>query len=127
VRRIGFEQFLEEQFQAPASSYPTLPLFPTTRNDTTCPSTSTCPRDNYTMYPLQNRFFVNAVYGEDQLRQRVAFAARVARRPEGFLDAFALAVAASLATESATLDDATLYANLAGVWDTLAVENPAGG
>ena len=26
------------------------------------------------MYPLQNRFFVNALYGEDQLRQRVAFA-----------------------------------------------------
>ena len=26
------------------------------------------------MYPLQNRFFVNALYGADQLRQRVAFA-----------------------------------------------------
>ena len=26
------------------------------------------------MYPLQNRFFENALYGEDQLRQRVAFA-----------------------------------------------------
>ncbi len=26
------------------------------------------------MYPLQNRFFVNALYGPDQLRQRVAFA-----------------------------------------------------
>ena len=74
VREIGFEAFLEEQFQAPISSYPTLPLFPTTRDTTACPNGSTCQRDNYTMYPLQNRFFENALYGEDQLRQRVAFA-----------------------------------------------------
>ena len=74
VREVGFEAFLEEQFQAPGSSYPTLPLYPTTRDTATCPNGSACQRDNYTMYPLQNRFFVNAVYGEDQLRQRVAFA-----------------------------------------------------
>ena len=74
VRQVGLEAFLEEQFQAPASSYPTLPLYPATRDTTTCPTGSTCQRDNYTMYPLQNRFFVNALYGEDQLRQRVAFA-----------------------------------------------------
>jgi uncharacterized protein (DUF1800 family) len=74
VRQVGFEAFLEEQFQAPFSSYPTLPLYPTTRDTATCPNGSACQRDNYTMYPLQNRFFVNALYGEDQLRQRVAFA-----------------------------------------------------
>jgi uncharacterized protein (DUF1800 family) len=74
VRQVGFEAFLEEQFQAPMSSYPTLPLYPTTRDTTACPNGSACQRDNYTMYPLQNRFFVNALYGEDQLRQRVAFA-----------------------------------------------------
>lgn len=74
VRRIGYEQFLEEQFAAPASSYPTLPLYPTTRDTAACPNGSACQRDNYTLYPLQNRFFVNALYGEDQLRQRVAFA-----------------------------------------------------
>jgi uncharacterized protein (DUF1800 family) len=34
----------------------------------------TCQRDNYTMYPLQTHFFKNALYGQDQLRQRVAFA-----------------------------------------------------
>src|SRR4030095_514237 len=51
-----------------------LPLYPATRDDATCPSTSTCPRDNYSMYPIQNRFFLNALYGPDQLRQRVAFA-----------------------------------------------------
>ena len=74
VRRIGFPAFLDEQFQAAMSSYPTLPLYPTTRDTATCPNGSACQRDNYTMYPLQNRFFVNALYGEDQLRQRVAFA-----------------------------------------------------
>ena len=74
VRRSVSKRFLDEQFAAPMSSYPTLPLFPTTRDTTACPNGSTCQRDNYTMYPLQNRFFVNALYGEDQLRQRVAFA-----------------------------------------------------
>ena len=57
-----------------AASYPTLPLYPTTRDTTACPNGFACQRDNYTMYPVQNRFFVNALYGSDQLRQRVAFA-----------------------------------------------------
>jgi uncharacterized protein (DUF1800 family) len=74
VREVGFEQFLQEQFAAEPSGYPTLPLYPTTRDTTSCPNNSACQRDNYTMYPLQNRFFVNALYGEDQLRQRAAFA-----------------------------------------------------
>jgi len=74
VREIGIEAFLEEQFNAPISSYPTLPLYPTTRDTASCPNGSTCQRDNYTMYPLQTRFFSNALYGEDQVRQRVAFA-----------------------------------------------------
>jgi uncharacterized protein (DUF1800 family) len=74
VRTVGFEAFLDEQFAEAASGYPTLPLYPTTRDTTTCPNNSACQRDNYTMYPLQKRFFVNALYGQDQLRQRVAFA-----------------------------------------------------
>ena len=74
VRDVGFEAYLNEQFAAPMSSYPTLPLYPTTRDQNTCPNGSTCQRDNYTMYLLQNRFFTNGLYGEDQLRQRVAFA-----------------------------------------------------
>jgi hypothetical protein len=74
VSAVGFENFLNEQFEAPASSYPTLPLYPSTRDNVACPSGSTCQRDNYTMYPLQNQFFFNALYGPDQLRQRVAFA-----------------------------------------------------
>ena len=74
VQAVGFENYLNEQFDAPISSYPTMPLYPTTRDTVACPSGSACQRDNYTMYPLQNRFFVNARYGADQLRQRVALA-----------------------------------------------------
>ena len=74
VQNIGFENALQEQFSAPISSYPTLPLYPTTRDTVTCPNNSACQRDNYTLYLLQNRFFVNALYGADQLRQRVALA-----------------------------------------------------
>src|SRR5207247_1423632 len=54
-------------------SYPTLPLVPSTP-PADCPSNSVCRRDNYTLYPVQTRFFTNALYGQDQLRQRVAFA-----------------------------------------------------
>jgi uncharacterized protein (DUF1800 family) len=71
VREIGFDAFLEEQFALPASSYPNLPLQPTT-TPATC--TGTCVRDNYSMYPLQVTFFKNALLGQDQLRQRMAFA-----------------------------------------------------
>jgi hypothetical protein len=74
VQGIGIKAYLEEQFEAPMSSYPTLPLYPSTRDQTACPNGSTCQRDHYTMYPLQRLFFTNALYGEDQLRQRVAFA-----------------------------------------------------
>ena len=74
VRNVGFEGYLNEQFSAPMSSYPTLPPVLTTRDTTACPNGSTCQRDNYSMYLLQNKFFTNALYGPDQLRQRVAFA-----------------------------------------------------
>ncbi|MBV9745636.1 MAG: DUF1800 family protein, partial [Acidobacteriia bacterium] len=67
----AFSAFLDEQFALPASSYPTLPLQPTTV-PMTC--TGTCQRDNYTMYPIQVTFFKNALTGQDQLRQRVSFA-----------------------------------------------------
>ncbi len=78
VETIGFRAFLDGQFAAPMSSYPTLPLRPGNQ-DVLCgppgsPDRTQCIRDNYTIYPLQLRFFENALYGEDQLRQRVAFA-----------------------------------------------------
>jgi uncharacterized protein (DUF1800 family) len=74
VSQIGLEGFLEEQFNVPMSSYPTLPAVPTTRDTTACPNNSVCQRDNYSMYPLQTQFFRNGLYAQDQLRQRVAFA-----------------------------------------------------
>jgi hypothetical protein len=75
VQTIGFRAYLTEQFNAPASSYPLLTLMPTDQGQG-CPtgSAATCGRDNYSMYPLQLKFFQNALTGNDQLRQRVAFA-----------------------------------------------------
>ena len=58
VRQLGFERWIEEQFQAPLSDYPPVP-----EDDA-----------SQSLTPLQRRFFFNAVNGEDQLRQRVAFA-----------------------------------------------------
>jgi uncharacterized protein (DUF1800 family) len=62
---------LDEQLAAPISDYLELPFWPQTR-PTSC--TGDCQRDNYTYYQLQRHFFTNALYGQDQLRQRVAFA-----------------------------------------------------
>jgi uncharacterized protein (DUF1800 family) len=78
LRSIGFRAYLNEQFNLPASSYPSLALVADDSN-TGCPQADAtqrniCLRDSYSMYPLQRRFFVNALYGPDQLRQRVAFA-----------------------------------------------------
>ena len=75
VQEIGFEAFLTEQLAASSASYPDLPFWPQTR-PATCTNTapSTCQRDNYTTYQLQKHFYVNALSGGDQLRQRMAFA-----------------------------------------------------
>jgi uncharacterized protein (DUF1800 family) len=71
VQEIGLRAYLDEQFAAPSSGYPSMPLQPTTI-PMTCDAT--CRRDLYSMYPLQRQFFTNALYGGDQLRQRVAWA-----------------------------------------------------
>ncbi len=71
VQEVGSDAFLNEQLTAGMTPYPDLPPMPSTR-PATC--TGTCTRDNYTMYPLQQHFFSNALSGPDQLRQRVAFA-----------------------------------------------------
>ena len=79
LRSVGMQAYLNEQFNATDSGYPTLTLYPTSSN-TGCPTATptpappTCIRDNYSMYPLQTQFFQNALTGQDQLRQRVAFA-----------------------------------------------------
>lgn len=71
VQTIGFRAFLNEQFSATTSGYPSLPPMP---EDPPASCVDNCFRDNYTMYPLQVRFFQNALNGQDQLRQRVGFA-----------------------------------------------------
>jgi uncharacterized protein (DUF1800 family) len=71
VQQVGWEAFLNEQLAAPTANYPDLPFWPQTR-PTSC--TGDCQRDNYTLYQLQQHFFANALFGQDQLRQRVAFA-----------------------------------------------------
>ncbi|MBI3427335.1 MAG: DUF1800 domain-containing protein [Acidobacteria bacterium] len=75
VQSLGFEAWLREQFSAPVTGYPNLAVPPANQCDG-CPagSPATCVRDTYTMYPLQVRFFQNALNGPDQLRQRMAFA-----------------------------------------------------
>lgn len=73
VQDVGFAQFIEEQIAAPISGYPTLPLVPS-MIPADCATDAICRRDNYSLYPVQTRFYTNALYGPDQLRQRVAFA-----------------------------------------------------
>jgi uncharacterized protein (DUF1800 family) len=87
VKSVGFMAYLNEQFSAPVtnpakgSNYPDLP-FPA-EDGTACPTSSpgdpnynqtVCNRDNFSIYPVQRTFYSNALYGPDQLRQRVAFA-----------------------------------------------------
>jgi uncharacterized protein (DUF1800 family) len=88
VKAMGFKAYLDEQFSlaptnvAKGSNYPDL-TFPLDDSSQQCPTTNpadpnynqaVCLRDNYTMYPVQRNFFSTALYGNDQLRQRVAFA-----------------------------------------------------
>jgi uncharacterized protein (DUF1800 family) len=88
IRRIGLRTWLAEQFEMPYPSalnpYPDIPLKST---DSTVlppagcgpPPTPTtteyqiCIRDHYQMYPVQTWFFKEALYGEPQLRHRVAW------------------------------------------------------
>ena len=84
VKAVGFRAYLNEQFTAPVtnmadqSNYPDLPFAP--EDGTACPTSQPtpdqqiCTRDNFTMYQVQRNFYSNALYGPDQLRQRVAFA-----------------------------------------------------
>jgi uncharacterized protein (DUF1800 family) len=55
VQAVGIQGFLNEQFTVAQSTYP-------------------APAANSNIQPVQAKFFTNALYGQDQLRQRVAFA-----------------------------------------------------
>ena len=88
VKAMGFLAYLNEQFNLPTtnpakgSNYPDL-VFPLDDSSQQCPvsnpadpnyNQAVCIRDFYSMYPIHRTFFTNALYGNDQLRQRVAFA-----------------------------------------------------
>jgi uncharacterized protein (DUF1800 family) len=79
------QALLDEQYGATVSGYPTPPLVLDDAN-AQCHGDNTCFRDNYTLYPVQNRFFTNALYGPDQLRQRVAFALHQINIISGYTD-----------------------------------------
>ena len=77
VRQKGLTRFLDEQFMTPASSlgqYPYVDQTSTVGCPSDVPNRNICSRDNYTAFPIQTKFFQNALYGRDQLRQRIAFA-----------------------------------------------------
>jgi uncharacterized protein (DUF1800 family) len=89
IQAVGIRAFLDEQFGAPVanaakgSDWPDLD-FPLDDSAQQCPTDTVhdpsgairaaCIRDNYSVYPLQKQFFTNAMNGQTQLRQRVAFA-----------------------------------------------------
>jgi uncharacterized protein (DUF1800 family) len=79
IRRIGLRTWLTEQFELPYPSaaypYPNIPNMPvniTTDCQNNIPAN--CIRDHYSMYPVQTWFYKEALYGEPQLRHRVAWA-----------------------------------------------------
>ena len=81
VATLGTSAWLNEQFSAAASQYTPREYVPQTRPDTcvnatTQPITPTsyCQRDNYSLFPTQLEFYKQAITGNDQLRQRVAWA-----------------------------------------------------
>jgi uncharacterized protein (DUF1800 family) len=84
LRRISYSTWLEEQMDEQRFAnyiYPHHPFFPINPSPN-CDGNSfptdnpvTCFRDNYTMYPLQNWFYKEALYNEQQqLRRRVSWA-----------------------------------------------------
>ncbi len=91
LRAIGIPAYINEQFNMspqfsdssnpkfllssdyPASTpYPQ--FYPASPPAPACDSSTTCFRDNYTLYPLQKQFMLNALTQSDQLRQRTSFA-----------------------------------------------------
>jgi uncharacterized protein (DUF1800 family) len=81
VKAIGAAAYVDEQLAMPRADTSSLPWMPSSRptsciDDATMPlrPESFCNRDNYTLYEVQRRFFINAVSLPDQLRQRVAWA-----------------------------------------------------
>ncbi|HTY43232.1 MAG TPA: DUF1800 family protein [Thermoanaerobaculia bacterium] len=74
----GYLPWLASQYSIPPSLIPAQPLVPDSTpsacGDGTAATPPNCRRDNYSTFPLYTAFFKNALYGQDQLRQRVFFA-----------------------------------------------------
>ncbi len=75
VQDAGYASFLDAQFATPASSLGTYPVV-LQAPAVVCPvgAAPTCFRDNFSSFLPAVQFFHNALVGNDQLRQRVAFA-----------------------------------------------------
>ncbi len=71
AQNMGAGPWIDAQLATAPSGYPLYVLQPG-NIPATC--TGDCQRNNYSLYLPQRHFFGNALYGGDQLRQRVAFA-----------------------------------------------------
>ena len=71
VQQQGIPAWIDVQLKARPKPYPNLRFYPESQPENCIDS---CARDNYTYYQLQKHFFANALIGQDQLRQRAAFA-----------------------------------------------------
>jgi uncharacterized protein (DUF1800 family) len=80
AQTVGAAAWIDEQLAQPATGYQGFSYVPHTApascvSDGNPSSTaSLCARTNYSLFEVQRRFFVNALTGPDQLRQRVAWA-----------------------------------------------------
>ncbi|HVF30529.1 MAG TPA: DUF1800 domain-containing protein [Pyrinomonadaceae bacterium] len=75
IRRIGIRTWLAEQFDTPypTFAYPNPPQMVTNNPTCTLATNPNCFREHYTMMPLQKWFFTEALYGNAQLRHRMAW------------------------------------------------------
>jgi uncharacterized protein (DUF1800 family) len=80
VQQVGASVWIDEQLALPATGYQGF-SYVTHAPPANCvadgnPSSAAtlCSRSNYSLFEVQRRFFVNALTGPDQLRQRVAWA-----------------------------------------------------
>lgn len=77
VQMRSADTWLYSQFSAPSSTYADLAAKAVPGNfcsGLTGQESTNCNRDNFSATPMQMRFYANAIGGQDQLRQRVAFA-----------------------------------------------------
>ncbi|WP_448664745.1 DUF1800 family protein [Sphingomonas sp. CJ20] len=73
IKELGVDRWLDEQFAATGSTYADIAAGAVRRDF--CPNNDTlCARQHFSRIPVAMRFYADAISGNDQLRQRVAFA-----------------------------------------------------